>query len=287
MYQFARLGRIITVSILLTASLSACSLDLFDREPQSEATPLVSSQKVWQSGQQYVEIVSAEAMSASNQHPVVITEQVLKTVLSSLYVKERFILRSYRNPVYSVEEQQILSTALANALEQARRDEDVKFMMLAMHPDAFDNKQKANSGRVFIDDAGRLNIIFAALHEDYSEADSATSDLSTATRRQGKDLNADIDLGIGQSFYVDPTTGEQRQDWVMIDIPSVLAKEQDSSITSTRYVSPELLQDVAQGKQEAGNLRQEVSSMKEVLFELTDEVERLRKEINELKADRP
>mgnify|MGYP005839070371 CR=1 FL=1 len=284
MYQFVRLGWIITVSILLTASLSACSLDLFDREPQSEATPIESRQKVWQSGQQYVEIVSAEA--TSNQHPVIITEQVLKTVLSSLYVKERFILRSYRNPVYSVREQQILSTALANALKQARRDEDVTFMMLAMHPDAFGNKQKVNSGRIFIDDAGRLNIIFAALHEDYSGTDSI-SDLSIATRRQGTDLNAVIDLGIGQTFYVDPNTGEQRQDWVMIDIPAVLANKQDSSITNTRYVSPELLQDVAQGKQEAGNLRQEVSSMKEVLFELTDEVQRLRKEVKELKADRP
>ena len=100
------------------------------------------------------------------------------------------------------------------------------------------------------------------------------------------DLRSSLTLQAGQSFHRDPKTGDEREDWLVIDIDSVL---EDSGLQGERnrsQVSPELLQDVAQSKKEADNIKQDISKMKEVIFELTDEVERLRQEVETLKQRR-
>lgn len=93
-----------------------------------------------------------------------------------------------------------------------------------------------------------------------------------------------VALDSGQSFYLDPKTDKERADWLVIDIATVLAEAKKRKTGDTSSVTPELLEDIARSKQEAGNLREDVGGIKEILFEMSDEIDRLKQQIEELKA---
>jgi len=138
-----------------------------------------------------------------------------------------------------------------------------------------------------------LNIIFGLTHELYREKDLATGQdvdrrinpLLPGKRKTDSDLSTRVALDSGQSFYLDPETGKERSDWLVIDIATVLATAKERKTgENDGTVNPELLEDVARSKQETGNLRQDVGNMKEILFDMSGEIERLKKEIEDLKA---
>ena len=91
-----------------------------------------------------------------------------------------------------------------------------------------------------------------------------------------------VALDSGQSLYNDPESGKERADWLVIDIATVLATAKERDTGETGAVTPELLEDVAHNKQNARNLRNDVSGMKEIIFEMSDEIERLKQKIEEL-----
>jgi hypothetical protein len=80
---------------------------------------------------------------------------------------------------------------------------------------------------------------------------------------------------------------KERTDWIVIDIATVLAEAKNRKSGDDGTVSPELLEDVARNKQETGNLRDDVSGMKEIIFEMSDEIERLKKQIEDMKVVTP
>jgi hypothetical protein len=139
---------------------------------------------------------------------------------------------------------------------------------------------------------GRLNIIFGLIHELYREKDLATGQeidrrinpLVPGKRKSDSNLATRVALDSGQSFYLDPETGKERSDWLVIDIATVLATAKERKSGDDGTISPELLEDIVRNKQENGNLRQDVGNMKEILFDMSGEIDRLKKEIEELKA---
>jgi hypothetical protein len=294
MRTIVKLSGIIAVSIALTAGLAGCGVLSRDK-PETDAEILMgqNGQTLWESGLQYVKIVNRDLAGTPNEHPAAISSDELRSVLGALYVNERTGFTTSENPLFSASELQILSTALSSGLNQAKPNEDVNFVTIGSFKGLIAQERKTNSGRVFMS-GGRLNIVFGLIHEIYRDKDLATGQdidrrvnpLLPGTRKSDANLATRVALDSGQSFYLDPKTGKERSDWLVIDIATVLAKAKERKTGDDGTVSPELLQDVARNKQETSNLRQDVGNLKEILFDMSGEMDRLKQEVEDLKAKR-
>lgn len=287
MRSLIRLSKIAGVVVLSSLCLSACaSLNIFSNSETTDAAVSVNSQQgeeVWRSGNQFIRIVDKGLGSSANDHPIALTAEEIKTLLGSLSLSEGFIIKSEEVPVFSAGEVQVLSTGLAKAFAEARPNDDIAFATVGPHPGTFEKEQKLSSARVFVRN-GDFHIIFGLLHND--EVKAQTSYLDTGSRSVESDINSTLLLNPGQSFYRDPKTGDERDDWLVINMDSVLSGQNPVGTSRASIVSNELLQDVEQSKKGADNIKEDISKMKEVIFELTDEVQRLRRELDALKGSR-
>jgi len=296
MRKIVKLSGVIAISMVLAGGLTACGGGgMFTRDkPKTEAEIMLGQEgrTLWESGLQYAKIVARDDSSVVNEHPAAISADELRTVLSSLYITQKSLISKNKEaPLFSAAELSILSTAIANGLSQAGTNEDINFVSIGTHKGLIAKERKTNSGRLFIS-GGRLNIVFGLVHELYREKDLATGQeidrrihpLVPGTRLSEARMPVRIALDSGQSLYLDPETGKERADWLVIDIATVLAAAKERKSGDTGSVTPELLEDIARSKQSAGNLRQDVGGIKEMLFEMSDEIERLKQQIEELKA---
>lgn len=294
MRQLVKYSGIIAVSLALTTGLTACGGGLFERDKAPTEADILLGQEgrtLWETGLQYAKIVDRDVAGLANEHPEAISTDDMRTVLASLYVNERIGLKKQENPVFSAGELQILSAALSSGLSQADTNEDITFVSIGSHPSALASERKTTTGRVFIS-GGRLNIIFGKIHEVYREKDPITNQeidrrlhpLLPGGRGFESDVATPVALDKGQSFYLDPETGKERTDWLVVDIATVLATAKERKDADKGDISPELIEDIVKTKQETGNLNDDVSNMKEILFDMSGEIERLKREIEELKA---
>ena len=293
MRKIVRLGSAIAISMMLAGGLTACGGGLFtaDKEPTADDILLgQDGRTLWETGLQYVKVVNRDvAGGVANEHPESLSSDQMRTVLSSLYVVQEKLFKTTEVPLFSRSELQILSTALSSGFGQVEPSEDINFVSIGSHAGAIAKEQKTNTGRVFIND-GRLNIIFGLVHEIYRDKDVATGQeidrrlnpLLPGKRSFDSKPAVRVALDKGQSYYLDPQTGKERGDWLVIDIATVLATAQERKSGDTGAVTPELLEDVARSKQDAANLRHDVGSMKEIIFEMSEEIESLKKQLETL-----
>ena len=292
MRNIVKLSGMIAVSVALAGGLTGCGMLTPDKAAtDAEILMTQNGRTLWESDLQYVKIVNQDMPGGiASEHPATISSDELRTVLASLTVNERTGLTLSEQPMFSASELQILSTAIASGLSQAAPNEDINFVSIGTHKGLIAKERKTNTGRVFVS-GGRLNIIFGLVHELYRTKDLATGQevdrrlnpLLPGTRKSDSGLNTRVALDSGQSFYLDPKTGKERSDWLVIDIATVLAAAKERKTGDNGTVSPELLEDVARSKQETGNLRQDVGNLKEIIFEMNDEIDRLKQEIKDLK----
>ncbi len=294
MRKIVKLGSVIAISMIFAGGLTACGGGMFTRDKAKTDAEIVLGQEgrtLWESGLQYAKIVDRDIAGIVNEHPSLITDDELRTVLSSLYITQKsFISKNKEVPLFSAAELSILSIAIANGLSQAQPEEDVTFVSIGSHKGMIAKERKTTTGRLFIS-GGRLNIVFGLVHEVYKEKDIATGQeidrrihpLSPGTRKSEANMPVRIALDSGQAYYQDPKTGKERVDWLVIDIATVLAEAKKRKSGDTGSVTPELLEDIARSKQDAGNLREDIGGIKEMLFEMSDEIERLKQQIELLK----
>jgi hypothetical protein len=294
MRRIVKFGSLAVASLIFAGALSGCgggSLFTPDK-PDTEEEVLLGQEgrMLWQAKEQYVKIVDRDVPGLANDHPTAITSEELRTVLGSVYVADSAIIGTTQNPMFSLGELQILSPALSSGFSQVQSDEDMAFVSIGIHPSALAQERKTNTGRVFIS-GGRLNIIFGKIHEQYLDFEKRTGNkvdrrlnpLLPGKRSASAEPPTRMVLDEGQSFYLDPETGKERIDWIVIDIKTVLAVAAERGSGDDGRVSPELLEDVARSKQETGNLREDVGNLKGILFDMSDEIDRLKKEIEDLK----
>jgi hypothetical protein len=293
MRRMVNLGSIIVVSLVMSMSLTGCGTLTRDK-PQTDED-IIQGQEgrtLWEAGLQYVKIVDRDKPGIANEHPESITSEQLRTVLSSLYVSDSILLKETQFPVFSPSELQVLSATLPNGFSQAGPEEDINFVTIGLHKGTIARERKTTTGRVFMS-GGRLNIIFGKVHEVYRDKNPGTNQpidrrlnpLLPGSRNFNSNPGVPIALDEGQAHYVDPETGEERSDWIIIDIATVLAIAKERGTGDDGRVSPELLEDVARSKQETGNLREDVGNLKGILFDMSDEIDRLKKEIEDLKEN--
>jgi hypothetical protein len=229
---------------------------------------------LWEGGEQYVRLSSSDRV-VNNQHPIAITAENMRTVLESLLVPERHFISKKLYPVFSPAEIQVLSSALTEGLALARPDQDVTFVTIGLHRGLLAKVHEANTGRVFFKD-GKLQIIFGMIHEEVSDQNRQTGEqidrrlhpFVVGSRLFESKLSSTITLEDGIAFYLDSESGKERGDWLVLDVPTILAKT-DHNI-SNGQINPSLLEDITRSKQENQNLKKDLANIKEVVFELKE-----------------
>lgn len=278
---------IVALSMTMMLGLSACG-GSSNKAEVPEVIVTDDAKILYETGLQYVKVIKRDVPGVANQHPVQIAEDDMRTVLSSLYVTDRVLFRDRQTPLFAPGELQILSSGLSRGLAIAEPGEDLTYVTIDMHPGAISRESKTNTGRVFIDSQGRLNIIFGLVQELYRERDPITrqeidrrvNPLLPGTRKFDSDPALQVALDNGQSYYTDPETGEERSDWLVIDIPTVLATARERAGEATEgSLTPELREDIARNKRDNQILRDDMANIKEILFEMSAEIEALREEL--------
>jgi hypothetical protein len=290
MRRIVKFGSIAAVSLMVVGGLNGCGLTRDAAPTDDEILLGQEGRTLWETGLQYVKIVDSDKAGIANEHPELITSEQLRTVLSSLYVSENSLFGDKQLPVFSPAELQVLSATIPNGFSQAGPEEDITFVGIGLHKGTITTERKTTTGRVFVS-GGRLNIIFGKIHEVYRDKDPITQQpidrrlhpLLPGSRKTESNSGIRVALDEGQAHYVDPETGEERSDWIIIDVATVLAIAKERGSGEDGRVSPELLEDVARSKQETGNLREDVGNLKGILFDMSDEIDRLKKEIEDLK----
>jgi len=280
----------IAAVVMLSVGLSGCgTLKRDDPETQISA----EGKSVFEAGLQYVQIEQRDVAGVANDHPFSISSENMRTVLESLYVSETVLFKERQSPLFSPYELQILSNALSSGLARAESNEDVTFVMIGTHKSTLAKEQMTTSARVFYT-GGRLNLIFGKVREIYRDKDPVsgqpidrrTNPLLPGTRRSDSLPEVRVALDNGQSYYTDPETGKERTDWIVLDIPTVLATMAERQAdTQDGFLSPELREDIARNKQETTNLREDMANIKEVLFEMSDKLDKLQKELDTMKSE--
>ncbi|MDT8310795.1 MAG: hypothetical protein RQ732_05050 [Methylophaga sp.] len=290
MRAFVKYSGIVALSITMMLGLSACG-GSSNKAEEPGVIVTAEGKTLFEAGLQYVKVVKRDVSGIANQHPYPIDEADMRTILSSLYISQKVLFKEEQIPLYSPGELQILSSGLARGLSIAESDEDLTYVTLGVHQGAIAKERKTNTGRVFIDGEGRLNIIFGLVQEQYRDKDQHTgleidrrvNPLLPGTRKFDSKPNMRVALDNGQSYYVDPETNEERSDWLVIDIPTVLATARERAGDAVEgMVSPELREDIARNKRDSQILRDDMANIKEILFEMSAEIEALREQ---LKAD--
>lgn len=278
---------IVALSMTMMLGLSACGGGS-NKADEPEVIITDDAKILYETGLQYVKVVERDVPGVANQHPYQISQDDMRTVLSSLYVSDRVLFQDRQIPLFARGELQVLSSGLSRGLEIAEPGEDLTYVTIDMHPGAISRESKTNSGRVFIDSQGRLNIIFGLVQELYRERDPITrqeidrrvNPLLPGTRKFDSEPTLQVALDNGQSYYTDPETGEERSDWLVIDIPTVLATAQERAGEANEgLITPELREDIARNKRDNQILRDDMANIKEILFEMSAEIEALREEL--------
>jgi hypothetical protein len=290
MRSILKITSAMALAAMLSVGLSGCG---GGNPLKNEELPITSEGKVvYETGLQYVKIVKRDMEGVANDHPFSISEANLRTVLESLYVSETVLFKERQSELFSPYEVQILSRSLASALARAESSEDVTFVTLGKHKTALAEEQHSNSARIFIS-GGRLNMVFGTVRQLFEEKQRGTNQeidrrlnpILPGSRKTDSEPALRVALDNGQSYYIDPRTGKERTDWIVIDIPTVLATMAGRTAESNEgFLSPELKEDIARNKQETKNLRQDMANIKEVLFEMSDKLDKLQKELDTLKA---
>lgn len=278
---------IVALSMTMVLGLSACG-GSSNKADDPEVIVTSEGKILFESDLQYVKVVESQVAGVTNQHPYPISEEDMRTILSSLYINQTVLFKEQQIPLYSPGELQILSSGLSRGLAIAESDEDLIYVTLGVHQGAIAKERKTNTGRVFVDSQGRLNIIFGLVHEDYRDKDQYTGQeidrrvnpLLPGSRRFDSKPGTQVALDNGQSYYVDPETNEERSDWLVIDIPTVLATARERAGDAAEgMISPELREDIARNTRDNKILRDDMANIKEILFEMSAEIDALREQL--------
>lgn len=289
MRSIVKYGAAMVLSVALTMGLTGCG---GSPKKSGEIEVAQTGDVLFEAGLQFVRIEERDAPGVTNDHPVAITSDEMRTVLESVYVQETTLFKERQAPMFSPGEVQILGSTLSSGFGRLESNQDLTFVMLGVHPGLVAKERLTNSGRVFMS-GGRLNIVFGKAHEEFREKDRYTGQeidrrinpLLPGTRKSEAQLTVPLVLDQGQSYYIDPETGKERRDWLVIDIATVLAVAAERELENADgMISAELKEDIARNKQDAKNLREDMANIKEVLFEMSDKLEQISRELDALKA---
>ena len=186
---------------------------------------------VWQGQGQYIKIVEQDwdrdhKRAPKNDHPASISAPHIAVVLASLQAwRPEDSPESDRSvPLFTNEEVSLFSPMLADALTKAGPKQDVVFAFAGIHDDFSSDRNRTTAGRMFMNE-GLLNIIFGDILQP---TDGDADDISHYAKphRAGKRMeptSRDIVVNIGLGIRHYTVFERPRVDWIMIDVPAMIA----------------------------------------------------------------
>ncbi|BAW79391.1 hypothetical conserved protein [Candidatus Nitrosoglobus terrae] len=275
----------LSLSFILSLSLTACDGNSEVVKKGANASSNEENRVIWEEGEQYVRFNSNDRV-ANNQHPAAITEKDMRVVLESLLVSERQFLSKKLYPIFSPAEIQVLTPALVKGLAMARPDQDIAFVTIGVHQGAFAKVREVNTGRVFFKN-GRLQIIFGMLHQEVRDLDRQTGQpvdrrlypFVIGSRFSEASFTSTIVPEEGIAFYLDSENGRERKDWLILNVPAILARTSNSSNSSDeQMINSSLLEEIHHNRQETQNLKRDLDDLKEVIFDLKERLLEMQQE---------
>ncbi|CAH9014103.1 hypothetical protein [Candidatus Nitrosacidococcus sp. I8] len=220
----------------------------------------------------------------------------MRTILESLTIpKRQLLVQEELRPIFSPAEILQLSTYLPKGLVLADPDQDIIFVIMGFQKGIMAKEKVVNTGRVFFRD-NKLNIIFGKLQEEVRGINHQTGEMidrrlhpfTVGSRRFESKIPTTITLGDGKALYLDYKSNRMRRDWLVLDVPTILAEAKNSSNkaeneasgsgTGNAQISAEVLEDINNNKLDIQNMKKDLSGIKEVLFELKEHMLELQQE---------
>lgn len=189
-----------------TLMLSGCS---------GLATSTLPSQKLWQSGDQFVAIVPQDTPAApANDHPANLDRSRLSATLAALRLAEKG--EAVAIPLFTEYQLEVLSEQIGSALSRATPSEDVTFAIVGNHVSflGIAKRPKVTTGRVFVS-RGKMNIIFGQAHEEVSDRDDRRlKPFIPGSRTKAPDASfPDISSAAGRAGY-----SKQAPNWLVLSL---------------------------------------------------------------------
>ena len=162
-------ARVVFASALLLASLAAAAFQADSSTGRSGTAPVMkgtTGRQLWRlADYTTVELVAREPGAPDNQHPWTIDSETLRSWLQQVTV-----LRSGKpRPLFAGDELDKISPAIAEALANARPDQDLALVSSAHHEDNNFFSVSAVTARLFVVD-GHLNMIVHDARVDFYDA---------------------------------------------------------------------------------------------------------------------
>lgn len=199
--------------LVVCACLTSLSLDAAGVDPV-----------IWKDGDQIVQLVRQDDPSApSNAHPADLSAAEIEAVLESLRLRYAHDDDEPSLPVFTPDEVDNLSKALATGLGAAAPSQDVIFHVVGAHRVSrglFARRNRVSAGRVFVSDGG-LNVIFGQIQTPYRKRNVyGQIDEDFSPRNYGSRIEAtahDVILLTSAAGRLLQNGVETRNDWVIVD----------------------------------------------------------------------
>ena len=185
---------------------------------------------IWEAPGQYVKVVDQDWMKdhkhpPKNKHPVKLNPRQLAVALASLYVFLSQDSSGKKVQVFTMDQVALLSGKLVEALDKAHPDQDVVF--------AISDNQYSTAGRLFFT-GGNLNIILGdvlqAVDGKPDSSDVSYYDFPHRAGKRWKPVEYSTQIVTAQGIRYAQIKTQRREDWVVIDIPAVMAAYQGPQI---------------------------------------------------------
>jgi len=279
----SRLVRAASVALLLLANQAVPAIDLlpdFDLFGDDG-----EGKTVWEIKDQFVRIVPQDEDSSGktepNDHPVQLDGKELRQALGAIQMWDRAANSGAGDVgpfIFDPSQIGVLEGKLVAALSRAESGEDVTFAVIGRQRSGmFAGERTANAGRAFFK-AGKLNIIFGDVLREVEgkkkivsaavgvvEEDRRLYPFKVGTRRKAQDHDWRIATQPGIEFH-DAGGGAKRDDWLIIDIPVVIANLNKKAV-------PEVV------AKEAQKVRDEAAKLAAERRQMREEMARMRKEM--------
>ena len=246
-----------------------------------------ADEDVWKSGlNQYIKITDQErSATLPNQHPVSLNPQEITNALNTLEVWDKkgfmglFRKSEEQVTVFSAGQATTLGVHLANALRQAKPDEDIVFVLARNEKGFLNIRDTTYTGAraFYVND--RLNIIigdFAKPGDKFQERAAQSSGIEEIRfffnhGRRAKVVDFDRSVITKPGLAVNEVGGKVRLDWLLIDVPAASAFH---------------LAEIERNREPTGTvtnaaLQRETARLAEERRELRAEMARMRKEMKE------
>lgn len=270
-YRSARIVRLIIATVIL--SISGLSI------AQAAANSVI-----WKKDEQIIQLVAQDAKSVlHNEHPVNADAAEIAAMLKLLRLGHKDEEPTVATvAVFTPDEIDDLSTAVATGLSRAKPSQDITFYVIGSHriaSGAFARRNRVSAGRIFYLD-GKLNVIFGQLQTPlrkknvYGRTDEDFYPRNYGSRTKATDHD---DAVLITNSAIQPYRSENgvRDDWVVVQTVG--------SVASAPATPPKPVETISAGSIESASQQPDAATIQPAAVPSSADVENRLRELKRLR----